>query len=56
MSLFANPWTVDCQAPLCMGLHRQEYWTELSFPSPGDLPMSTALADGFFTIEIPEKP
>ena len=33
-----TPWTVACQAPLSMGLSRQEYWSGLSFPSPGDLP------------------
>ena len=31
-------WTVACQAPLFMGFSRQEYWIELPFPSPGDLP------------------
>ena len=31
-------WTVAHQAPLSMGFLRQEYWTELPFPSPGDLP------------------
>ena len=36
--LFATPWTAACQAPLFMGLFRQEYWSELPFPSPGDLP------------------
>ena len=35
--LFATPWTVDCHAPLSMGLPRQEYWSRLPFPSPGDL-------------------
>ena len=35
---FANPWTVACHAPLSMGFFRQEYWSELPFPSPGDLP------------------
>ena len=34
----AIPWTVACQAPLSMGLSRWEYWSELPFPSPGDLP------------------
>ena len=33
-----NPWTVTCQAPLSMGFPRQEYWSRLPFPSPGDLP------------------
>ena len=34
----AIPWTVARQAPLSMGFFRQEYWSGLSFPSPGDLP------------------
>ena len=34
----AIPWTVACQAPLSMGFSRQEYWSELPFPSPEDLP------------------
>ena len=33
-----TPWTVACQAPLSMGFSRQEYWSELPCPSPGDLP------------------
>ena len=32
-----TPWTLACQAPLSMGFHRQEYWSGLPFPSPGDL-------------------
>ena len=32
------PWTVACQAPLSMGFSRQEYWSGLPFPSPGDVP------------------
>ena len=35
-----TPWTVTCQAPLSMGFSRQEYWSGLPFPSPGDLPNS----------------
>ena len=31
-------WTVACQGPLFMGFSRQEYWSGLSFPSPGNLP------------------
>ena len=51
-------WTVARQAPLSMGSPRQEYWSGLSFPSPGDLPHSgvkpaPALAGGFFTTEPP---
>ena len=34
----ATPWTVACPAPLSLGFSRQEYWSGLSFPSPGDLP------------------
>ena len=56
--LFVTPWTVAHQAPPSMGFPRQEYWSGLPFPSPGDLPhpgiepvsfMSPALACGFFT-------
>ena len=36
--LFATPWIVAHQAPLSMGFSRQEYWSGLPFPSPGDLP------------------
>ena len=51
-----------CQAPLSMGSPRQEYWSGLPFPSPGDLPdpgielTSPELAGGFFTTEPPWKP
>ena len=55
--LFSTPWTVALQAPLPMGFSRQEYWSGLLDPSPGDLPnpgtepvslMSLALAGGLF--------
>ena len=36
--LFATPWTVAHHAPLSMEFSRQEYWSGLLFPSPGDLP------------------
>ena len=51
-----------CQAPLSMGFSRQEYWSGLPFPPPGDLPdlgnkpRSPALASGFLTTEPPVKP
>ena len=35
---FVTPWTVACQSPLSVGFPRQEYWSGLSFPSPGHLP------------------
>ena len=38
--LFATPWTVAYQASLSVGFSRQEYWSGLSFPSPGDCPNS----------------
>ena len=40
VQLFATLWTVASQAPLSMGFPRQECWSRLSFPSPGDLPDS----------------
>ena len=33
-----TPWTIARQAPPSMGVSRQEYWSALPFPSPGDLP------------------
>ena len=65
IQLFAILWTVAPQAPLSMGLGRQEYWSELPFPHPEDFldpgikPTSfgsPALAGGFFTTELPGKP
>ena len=38
VQFFATPWTVTYQAPPSMGFPRQEYWSALPFPSPGDLP------------------
>ena len=62
MSYSAAPWTVAGQAPLSMGFPRQEHWSGLSFPPPGDFPdpgiklTSPTLAGRFFTTEPPEKP
>ena len=59
--LFATPWTVARQAPLSMGFSRQEYWSGLPFPSPGDLPnpgiepRSPALQADAFSSEPPGK-
>ena len=64
VQLFATPWTVPLQAPLSMEFTRQEYWSELPFSSPGDLPdpgieltslESLALASRFFTTEPPAE-
>ena len=60
--LFATPWTVARWAPLTMGFFRQEYWSGLSFPFPGDLPYPginpkpPVLAGKFFITELPGKP
>ena len=60
-----DPSTVSRQAPLSMGFPRQEYWSGLPFPPPGDLPdpgiepsslASPVLAGGFFTTVPPGKP
>ena len=58
----ATPWTVAHHAPLSMGFSRQEYWSELLFPSPGDLPgpgvepRCPALQADSLLSEPPEKP
>ena len=60
--LFATLWTVAYQAPLSMGFSRQEYWSGLSVPSPGDLPNpeiepeSPALQTDALLSEPPGKP
>ena len=60
--LFVNPWTVAHQVPLSMGFSRQENWSGLPFPSPGDLsdpgiePQSPALQEDALTSEPPGKP
>ena len=62
VQLFATQWTIAHQALLSMGFSRQEYWSELPFPFPGDLPdpgtepRSPVLAGRFFTTEPPGKP
>ena len=38
VQLFATPWTVAYYTPPSMGFSRQEYWSGLPLPSPGDLP------------------
>ena len=59
--LFLSLWTVALQAPVSMGFSRQEYWSGLPFPPPGDLPdpgikpASPVLTGGFFTAEPPGK-
>ena len=62
VQLFANPWAIDYQDPLSMKFSRQDYWSGLSFPSPGDLfhpeiePWSPALQADTLLSEPPGKP
>ena len=62
VQLFVTPWTAAHQAPQSMGFSRQEYWSGLPFPSPGDLPDpgiepgSPALEADALTSEPPGKP
>ena len=59
---FVTPWTEALQAPLSMGFPRQEYWSGLPLPSPGDLPnqgsnLVSCVASRFFTTRaIQEAP
>ena len=65
VQLFVTSWTVAHKAPQSMGFSREEYWSWLSFLSPGDLPdsgtgptslMSPALQADSLLIEPPRKP
>ena len=62
VQLFETPWTVACHAPLPMGFPKQEYWSGLPFPSPGDLldpeikARSPALQADTLPSEPPGKP
>ena len=65
VGLLEIPWTAAYQTPLSMGFSRQEYWSGVPLPSPGDLsnpwvepesPASLALACRFFTTVPPGKP
>ena len=57
-----SPWTIAHQAPLPIGVSRQEYWSELPWPPPGDLPnpgiqpRSPALQADSLLSEPPRKP
>ena len=65
VQVFATLWTVAQQPPLSMGFSRQEFWSGLPFPSPGDLPdpgmepaslPPPALAGGFLPLALCGKP
>ena len=62
VQLFVTLWTVAHQTPLFMEFYRQEYWSGLPFPSPGDLPNPRiqfcvfCIGRQIFTTEPPRKP
>ena len=62
VQLFVTPWTVAYQDPQSMGFSRQEYWSGVPFPSPGDLPnpeiecRSPTLQADALSSELPGKP
>ena len=62
VQLFVTPWTVAHQVPLSMEFSKQEYWSGLLFPPPGDLPNpgiepgSPTLQAGALLSEPPGKP
>ena len=63
VQLFVTPWTVAHQAPLSVGFSRQEHWSGLPCPPPGDLPnlriepasAFPALQVGFFIVYLQEQ-
>ena len=58
VQLSATPWAVACQAPLSIQFSRQEYWSGLPLPSPGDLPDSGTEPESpaWQTDSLPEPP
>ena len=55
VQLFVTPWSVDRQATLLMNFPKQEYWSGLPFPSPGNRACVFCSVAGFFTTESPGK-
>ena len=64
VQFFVTPWTVAHQVPQSMEFSRQEHWSGLPFPTPGDTPnsgtelvflVSPTLTGRFFTTEPPGK-
>ena len=53
--LSMTPWTVACEGPLSMGFPRQEYWSVLPFPSPGDFP-DPGIELGSLTLQVDSLP
>ena len=55
VQLFETPWAVARQAPMPMELSRQEYWSGLPFPPPGDLP-NPRIGPRFPTLQVDSLP
>ena len=55
VQLFATPWTVAYHAPPSMEFSRQEYWSGLPFPSPGDLP-NPGIKPGSSSLQVDALP
>ena len=53
--LFAIPWIVAWESPLSMGFSRQEHYSGLPFPSPGDLP-NPGIESGFPALQVDSLP
>ena len=53
VQLFATPWTVAYRAPPSMGFSRQENWSGVPFPSPGDPLAKDSLASHFLSVPVP---
>ena len=47
---FVTPWAVACQTPLSTGFSREEYWSGMTFPFPGDLPNPGSKPDPVFQL------
>ena len=58
VSASATPWTIACQAPLMTEFSRQEYWSGLPFPFPGDLPdpVIEPVSSALWADSLPSEP
>ena len=55
VQFFGTPWNIACQAPLSMDFYRQEYWSELPFPSPGHL-SDPGIEPGYSSLQADSLP
>ena len=56
VGLFATPWTVVYQDPQSIGFSKQEYWSKLLFPSPGDLTRVSCIVGRCFCLSYQGSP